>query len=212
MKTNHDFIINGVAHKWAHQTITITDIRKIGNISNEDEVYLKVQGKDEFITEKNPVDLSRFGIEQIYSKKAEKFKFILNGKLFISDQPFVNSKKLRELGEIHEHDEIYLRVEGKDQNIGKDQNVDLAPFGIEEFYSVKKGEEKLVHITVDNQDRKIKPGIHSVADIKQVGMVDPSYDLDQVIDEELRPLPDTGKVEIKGCEVFLSHPKDGRSS
>jgi hypothetical protein len=38
------------------------------------------------------------------------------------------------------------------------------------------------------------------------------FDLDEVVDGKLVPLPDDGHVVIKGEEVFLSHPKSGHSS
>jgi len=69
-----------------------------------------------------------------------------------------------------------------------------------------------VTIVVDNNEHSIHRGHHTVAEIKRVGGVDPGYDLDQVIDGRLVPLPDNGSVTIKGGEVFQSHPKDGSSS
>ena len=48
--------------------------------------------------------------------------------------------------------------------------------------------------------------------IKTLGGVPAAYDLEQVIDGKLVPLPDDSAVTLKGGEVFVSHPKDASSS
>ena len=70
----------------------------------------------------------------------------------------------------------------------------------------------LVRITVDNHPHQIHRGRQTVAHIKEVGGVPKDYDLDQVVDGKLVPLPDDGVVVIKGGEMCGSHPKDGASS
>jgi len=77
---------------------------------------------------------------------------------------------------------------------------------------VEHQDSSIVTITVDNKQREIHRGYQSVAEIKQVGEVPAAFDLDEVVDSKLIPLPDDGFVTIKGGEVFLSHPKSGRSS
>lgn len=71
---------------------------------------------------------------------------------------------------------------------------------------------RLVEITINNVGFKIRPGRHSVAELKVTGGVPLADDLVQVIHGELKPLPDDGAVVIKGEEVFVSHPKDCASS
>jgi hypothetical protein len=70
----------------------------------------------------------------------------------------------------------------------------------------------IVTITVDNKPVQIHRGRQSVAEIKSLGGVPAAFDLDEVVDGKLVPLPDDGHVVIKGEEVFLSHPKSGHSS
>ncbi len=70
----------------------------------------------------------------------------------------------------------------------------------------------IVTITVDNKPVQIHRGSQSVAEIKSLGHVPVAFDLDEVVDGKLVPLPDDGYVVIKGEEVFLSHPKSGHSS
>jgi hypothetical protein len=70
----------------------------------------------------------------------------------------------------------------------------------------------LVTITVDTKPYKIHRGHQTVADIKKLAGVPLAFELEQLIDGKLTPLPDDGAVTIKGGEVFLSHPKDGGAS
>lgn len=72
--------------------------------------------------------------------------------------------------------------------------------------------QREVKIWVDGKERPIKAGEQTVAEIKKVGKVPQTYDLDQVVDGKLKPLPDDGVVTIQGGEKFQSHPKDGGSS
>jgi hypothetical protein len=69
-----------------------------------------------------------------------------------------------------------------------------------------------VAITVDTKRYEIRPGRHSVVEIKQVGGVPLAYELEQLVDGKLTPLADDLNLTIKGGEVFLSHPKDGGAS
>jgi hypothetical protein len=69
-----------------------------------------------------------------------------------------------------------------------------------------------VTITVDNKPVQIHRGRRSVAEIKSAGGVPLADDLEQVIDGEMKLLPDDGHVVIHGGEVFVSHPKSTSSS
>lgn len=77
-----------------------------------------------------------------------------------------------------------------------------------------KGHEQgpLVTITVDTKPYKIHRGHQTVVEIKNVAGVPLAFELEQLIEGKLTPLPDDGAVTIKGGEVFLSHPKDGGAS
>lgn len=69
-----------------------------------------------------------------------------------------------------------------------------------------------VRIVIDGQAVMIHRGRQSVAAIKKAGSVPATYELEQVIDGKLVPLPDDGAVTIKGGEVFFGHPRDSCSS
>lgn len=70
----------------------------------------------------------------------------------------------------------------------------------------------IVIIEVDNKPIHIHRGHQTVAEIKEAGNVPLAYDLDQVVNGKLIPLPDDGSVTIKGGEKFIGHSKDGQSA
>ena len=69
-----------------------------------------------------------------------------------------------------------------------------------------------VTITIDNKSYQVDRGKISVAQLKQLGGISPSYELEEIIDGKLVPLRDDQSVEIKGGEIFVSHPRAGASS
>jgi hypothetical protein len=69
-----------------------------------------------------------------------------------------------------------------------------------------------VSITIDGKPVRTRRGMHEVAELKKLGSVPKEYALDQVVGGKIEPLPDDGKVLIRGGEVFVSHPKDSASS
>jgi hypothetical protein len=69
-----------------------------------------------------------------------------------------------------------------------------------------------VRIHVNNREVFLHPGRYAVATLKQLSMVPLTDDLDELVKCELKPLPDDGHVHIEGCEVFVSHVKDGGSA
>lgn len=77
--------------------------------------------------------------------------------------------------------------------------------------SNNQGKDEVI-IKVNTIERKIHRGNQKVSDIKTVGEVPQSYDLDQLIEGKLVPLKDDGSVVIKGGEEFFGHIKDGSSS
>jgi hypothetical protein len=81
------------------------------------------------------VDLARPGIEQFYIK--QKLKYTIDGKEFKSDKQYIKGLQIRKVGEIPDHDLIFLSIKGpwEDELIGNDDIVDLARPGIEHFYS-----------------------------------------------------------------------------
>lgn len=77
------FMINGKKFDWSEQYITGADLKKLADISYEDELFLKIKEpwKDELIANDTRVDLARPGIEHFFSKeKPVKIALIVNGR------------------------------------------------------------------------------------------------------------------------------------
>src|SRR5216683_2481018 len=74
----------------------------------------------------------------------------------------------------------------------------------------KKG--KLVTVTVDTKPHTVRKGRYIVSEFKRLVGVDPSYQLDEVVNGQFVELKDTEKVSIKGKEVFVSHVRGGAAS
>ena len=74
------FTLNGKEYQWHEQYITGADVRKLGNIPKEDEIFLKIKEpwKDELITDDTKVDLARPGLEHFFSKPKEVI-IVVNG-------------------------------------------------------------------------------------------------------------------------------------
>lgn len=75
--------INGKKHEWHHEYITGAEIRKLGNIPPEEEIFLAIKKpwEDEPIPDDKQVNLARPEIEHFYSKdKNHKIALIVNGR------------------------------------------------------------------------------------------------------------------------------------
>ncbi len=70
----------------------------------------------------------------------------------------------------------------------------------------------LVTVTVDAKPHTVRKGRYIVGDFKRLVGVDPSYQLDEVVNGQFVELKDTDKVSIKGKEVFVSHVRGGAAS
>jgi DNA-directed RNA polymerase subunit L len=207
---SYKFIIDGRTIEW-NKFITGIELRKVASVSEDFLIFLKVEGLDEEIKNGDKIDLARFGIEHFYTvNRHPTFKFTIDEKDYKWTK-FITGKELRKLGDIPPDFSVFLKVQGKDEEIGDSERVDLARIGIEHFYSQHK-QLKLVEIKINNKEYEIKPGIYTVAELKNLAHVSVSHELEQLIDGKLVPLADDAKVEIKGCEQFFSHVRDGASS
>lgn len=72
--------------------------------------------------------------------------------------------------------------------------------------------KEMVTITINGVDKQIHRGEAKVSEIKALGGIPLADDLEEVVNGKLVPLPDDGKVHIKGGEKFVSHVKDSGSS
>jgi len=79
-KPDFQLSINGKLYVWNHPNITGTEIKSIGGIPLEDEIFLENRKpkEDELIPDDKKVNLARPGIEQFYSK-TKKSTILVNG-------------------------------------------------------------------------------------------------------------------------------------
>jgi hypothetical protein len=70
----------------------------------------------------------------------------------------------------------------------------------------------VIEITIDGKAFQVHAGKIAVSKIKQLGGIPLAFELDQLVNGKLIPLPDDGIVKIKECEQFVGIPKDGSSS
>lgn len=71
---------------------------------------------------------------------------------------------------------------------------------------------RLVTVTVDTKPHTVRKGRYIVSDFKRLVGVDPSYQLDQVVNGQFVKLEDIEKVSIQGQEIFVSHVRGGAAS
>jgi hypothetical protein len=74
------------------------------------------------------------------------------------------------------------------------------------------GRCRTVEIHVNNKKVVLQPGRYDVPTFKKVTGVPQADDLDELVDCKLDHIPDDATIHIEGCEVFISHVKDGGSS
>jgi len=77
------FTLNEKRYEWHQEYITGAEIRKLGNIPDEDEIFLAIKKpwEDEPISDDKQVNLARPEIEHFYSKdKQFKISLIVNGR------------------------------------------------------------------------------------------------------------------------------------
>jgi hypothetical protein len=83
VKRKLQFTINGAPFIWYKQFISGIQVRGLGDVPREDELYLDLPDgwKDDFIEDDEIVDLARPGVEHFISKpKPAEFVIIVNGR------------------------------------------------------------------------------------------------------------------------------------
>lgn len=78
-----ELTINGKKHNWHQEYITGAEIRELGNVPADDEIYLSIKKpwEDEPVPDDKQVNLARPEIEHFYSKERDyKVTLIVNGR------------------------------------------------------------------------------------------------------------------------------------
>jgi hypothetical protein len=85
------FTINGEKFEWESQYIIGAEIKKLGKIPKEDELFLSIKKpwEDELITDESRVDLARPEVEHFISRP-KSFLIIVNGTKKQWDKPIIN--------------------------------------------------------------------------------------------------------------------------
>ena len=81
-----------------------------------------------------------------------------------------------------------------------------------EGHGDESGRDCTVIIYVNNKEVHLHRGRYDVATLKQLSGVPLADDLDELVGNKLKHVPDNATIPIEGCEVFVSHVKDGGSS
>ena len=206
--------IDGKQYEWDKEYISGTEIKYLAGIPPDVDIHLSIKEpwEDELIPNEEKVNLARPEIEHFYCKK--KLELTINGKLYNWYKQYITGLEIKKLAGIEEPAELFLAITRlwEDEQVSDEKTIDLARPGIEHFYTKRHCEENLVTIFIDRKEIKTTRGKYTVSEIKKLGQVPISYDLEEVINGVLTPLDDNGHVLIKGCEVFISHVKDGTSA
>jgi hypothetical protein len=71
---------------------------------------------------------------------------------------------------------------------------------------------RTVEIHVNNHPVFLQPGRYDVPTLKRVAGVPQAEELEELVDCKLKPVPDDATIPIQGCEVFISHVREGGAS
>jgi hypothetical protein len=69
-----------------------------------------------------------------------------------------------------------------------------------------------VEIHMNNHKVVLQPGRYDLPTFKRVSGVPQAEDVEELVDCKLKPVADNASIHIQGCEVFISHVKEGGAS
>jgi hypothetical protein len=131
------FTINKRQYEWNRQYITGAEVRQLGQVDKEDEIFLAIRRpwEDELIHDDTEVDLAREGIEHFFSKKKHEEHLV---DIFVNDKEYKISRGKHTVAEIkktggvpanHELDEL---IDNKLTPLSDDDSVLIK--GCEQFF------------------------------------------------------------------------------
>lgn len=97
VKKKLHFTINQIPFTWYRQYITGTEIRELGKISSNEDIYLDIKEgwEDDLILDDEVVDLARPGVEHFISKpKSKEFKIIVNAREKVWKEPKISFEQV----------------------------------------------------------------------------------------------------------------------
>jgi hypothetical protein len=165
-------IIEGEEFETLDQYKTGAELKQIGGIPLNVELYLKIQKpfEDELIENNKSVNLARPEIENFFVK--ESYKFTFNGEKMTSYKKIVSGKEIFSIAGIGHPNcfVLYQKLKGHDfEKISLDEDVDLSAPGIESF--ITKDSETFVY-TLDSEHEMTDKKVLTAREILEFGAVD----------------------------------------
>lgn len=142
VKKKLHFSIDGKPFVWYKQFIRGIQIRELGNIPPEVDIFLDIKEgwEDDLITDDEVVDLARPGKEKFVTKPAPvKYTIIVDRQNFTVKQECMNGKEILHLAGKTPHTRFQLNQRfkgGKVVKIGYDQKVCFTDPAIEKFMTI----------------------------------------------------------------------------
>jgi len=133
-----ELIIEGSNYKWDQQYITGFEIRELGRIAQEDEIFLAIQRpwEDELVKDSDRIDLARPGIEHFFTKVRTHgiVAIFINGPEFKILRGKYTVNEIKQVGQVPLAYELEEKIDGK-----------LTPLKDDAFVHIKGGEEFFGH-------------------------------------------------------------------
>ena len=131
------FTINERRYKWYEQYITGAQLKKLGGVSPNENIFLAIAKpwEDELIKDEDNVDLARPSVEHFYSKKCEDdfVKIKVNNLDYDIRKGNHSVAEIKELGKVPLAHELEQLIEGKLSPLNDNAKVSL--LGGEQFFS-----------------------------------------------------------------------------
>lgn len=138
-KLNHvlKLVIEGKNYKTSDEYKLGRELKEMAGIPLDIQLYLSIEAPyaDELIENEVRINLARAGIEYFYIKK--QLHFNINNKPFEWYKQYISLKEIKDLGNIHEDEDVFLRIPEpfEDELFTEENNIDLARPDTEHFYS-----------------------------------------------------------------------------
>jgi hypothetical protein len=207
LKVPLKFIIEGKEYETRDQYKTGAELKEIGNIPLDTELFLSISKpyQDELIENDKAVDLERPETEYFFVKK--KLHFTINKTPFTWYKQYIRGVQIRELGKIDQDDEIYLKIDPpfEDELITDEEKVDLARPGKEHFVSKEKPIDFTVIVNARPKEWKEKTISFEQVVILAFGTYDNNPNKGYTVTYSRGPEPKPEGTMIKGSVVKVKN-------
>lgn len=89
-------VINGKEYTWDKEYITGAEVKQLGEIPLEDDLFLSIRGpwEDESVPNDKQENLARPGVEHFYSKKPVVYTFYIDKKVYTTKHQFLTVREI----------------------------------------------------------------------------------------------------------------------